>query len=264
MISPKAKTTKKSPQKLQTSWQSVAPWYHKLVGDQGHYFHQHLVLPNVLRLLNLKPQSKLLDLGCGQGVLAAAIPTIAEYLGLDAASSLISEARHQHQKPNYDFQVCDVAKPMYEAQPHFTHATILLALQNMSQPQMAIKNAASYLQPGGELLIVLNHPCFRIPRQSGWGIDDVTKQQYRWMNRYRSELKIPISMHPGKDPSSVTWSFHHSLQDYFQMLSAVGFTVTNLEEWTSDRESTGRAAKMENRARSEFPLFLCLKAKLKS
>jgi ubiquinone/menaquinone biosynthesis C-methylase UbiE len=215
-------------------------------------------LPGLDRLLELKPDSSLVDLGCGQGILARSITPIANYLGIDNSSLLIEEARKLNQNLNYLFQVKNVAKPILAATPTFTHATIVLALQNMADAQVALQNAAAYLQPGGKLVIVLNHPCFRIPRQSGWGIDESTKQQYRWVNRYRSPLKIPINMHPGQKDDNVTWSFHFSLHDYTQMLIKAGFVITNLEEWTSDKESVGKAAKMENRSRSEFPLFLTL------
>jgi ubiquinone/menaquinone biosynthesis C-methylase UbiE len=243
-----------------TSWQKVSPWYQKIVGDQGHYYHQHVVIPGVIRLLHLNKQSKLVDLGCGQGILARKIPQILSYLGLDASKSLIEFAQNQNKKPEHIFKVQDLTKPINKAEETFTHAAIVLALQNMKDAAIALKNAASLLETNGKLVIVLNHPAFRIPRQSGWSIDEKTKQQQRWVSRYRSPLEIPIAMHPGEQPSTITWSFHHSLHDYFQMLVAAGFVVTNLEEWYSDKTSVGKASKMENRARSEVPLFLTLVA----
>lgn len=248
-----------------TSWQGVAGWYNKLVGSEGHYYHKHVVLPGVLRLLDLKPESKLLDLGCGQGVLAQVAPVIKNYLGVDKSQYLIELAKKYIHKPGYEFEIKDVTKPLKSIDNRFTHATIILALQNMENPQEAIKNASESLVRGGILVVVLNHPSFRIPRQSGWGIDEQTKQQYRWVNRYFSTLKIPIVMNPGKatvqTEKKVTWSFHRPLQDYVHMLADAGFVVTNLEEWNSDKESEGKDAKMENRARNEFPLFLTLVAR---
>lgn len=244
-----------------TSWQNVAPWYDKLVGAEGHYYHQHVVLPGVLRLLNLNQESKLIDIGCGQGILSRTIPQIKKYLGIDKAPTLIDAAKRVTQNSEYTFEVKDVTRPIQSAQPEFTHATIILALQNMEHPEGAIQNIAKYLLPGGKLVIVLNHPSFRIPRQSGWGIDEKTKQQYRWENRYASPLKIPINMTPGQKTQQVTWSFHRSLQDYIQMIISAGFVITNLEEWYSDKESAGKAAKMENRSRKEFPLFLAIEAR---
>lgn len=242
-----------------TSWQNVSSWYDKLVGSEGHYYHQHVIIPGLMRLLQLNENSSLVDLGCGQGILSRAFPDLTKYLGIDRSKSLIESAKKNNQNPNYNFIVKDVTRTIDTAQPTFSHAIIILALQNMENPEGAIENASSYLMSGGKLAIVLNHPAFRIPRQSGWGIDEKTKQQYRWVNRYSAPLKIPIDMSPGQRSSGqTTWSFHRSLQDYVGMLVKSGFVITGLEEWSSDKESEGKAARMENRARKEFPLFLTL------
>ncbi len=248
-----------------TSWQNVSSWYDKLVGTEGHYYHQHVIIPGLSRLLELNKDNSLVDLGCGQGILSRSFPDLSRYLGIDKAKSLVESAKKSNQNPNYNFIVKDVTRSIDSAKPEFSHATIILALQNMENPEGAIQNAASYLVDGGKLAIVLNHPAFRIPRQSGWGIDEKTKQQYRWVNRYSTPLKIPIDMSPGqrgqKSSGQTTWSFHRSLQDYVGMLVKAGFVITGLEEWSSDKESEGKAARMENRARKEFPMFLTLIAK---
>lgn len=250
--------------KNNTSWQSVSSWYDKLVGSEGHYYHQHVVIPGLLKLLKLDKNSSLLDLGCGQGILSRSTPPLAKYLGIDSSKSLIESAKKATINPNYDFMVKDATRPIDSAKPIFSHAIIVLALQNMENPEGAIHNAAAYLESQGKLAIVLNHPSFRIPRQSGWGIEDKSKQQYRWVNRYATPLKVPIDMNPGQknqqSSGKTTWSFHRSLQDYVGMIVQAGFVIIGLEEWSSDKESQGKASKMENRARKEFPLFLALVA----
>ncbi len=243
---------------MDTSWQKSSSWYKKAVGDEGHFFHQQVVLPNSLRLLHLQPDSTLLDLACGQGVLARTIPAIKSYTGFDLSSSLVKAAKKLNRHPNYDFFTADVTQslPLKNA---FSHAAIILALQNIDLPQAVIANAAKHLAPNGLFLIVLNHPCFRIPRQSSWEIDSANKIQYRRLNRYFSPLKIPIRTNPSLgERSPLTWSFHQPLSAYTQMLSQNGFVIKELEEWTSTKESLGKAAKMENRGREEFPLFLTL------
>lgn len=240
-----------------TSWHKVGTWYNKTVGDRGHYYHEHVVLPGALRLLNLKPTDSLLDLACGQGVLARRIPKEVRYLGIDSAPSLIEFAKKQDHNPRHHFIVGDVTE-VSAISEQFSHAAIILALQNIEHPTHAIQNAAHSLAPRGKLVIVLNHPAFRIPRQSGWGIDEGNKIQYRRENIYMSPLKIPITMHPGEAKGPITWSFHLPISSYTTMLTDNGFVIERLEEWTSDRESTGGAAKMENRGRAEFPLFLAI------
>ena len=247
-----------------TSWNQVALWYNKIVGDEGHYYHEHLIIPGVLRLLDLKNTDTLVDLACGQGVLARNIPHIQKYLGLDLAKNLIKEAKLKNKAANHEFLTCDLSKILKERAEKFDKATIILALQNIELARNVIQNAANYLKKGGQLVIVLNHPCFRIPRQSGWRIDEKSKQQQRFVNRYLSALKIPIDMNPGQQAKDqkVTWSFHHSLQDYSQMLEEAGFLIKKIEEWASNKESVGKAAKMENRARAEIPLFMAILAQL--
>ncbi len=245
--------------KSDSSWESVEKWYGALVGKEGHYYHKNVILPRLIPLLNLKSDSTLLDLACGQGILARHIPKEIAYQGIDLSPSLIQEAKKGAQK-NRLFSVGDICKPLPIKGALFSHATILLALQNVSHPEKALENAAKHLKPGGTLVMVLNHPCFRIPRQSHWGIDEEKKIQYRRLDRYLTPLKIPIQAHPsqrGKSPT--TLSFHRSLSEYSRYLAEAGFAISLLEEWTSDKKSTGRAAKMENRARAEFPLFLAFK-----
>jgi hypothetical protein len=128
----------------------------------------------------------------------------------------------------------------------------------MEDGRSAIASAARHLKPKGKLILVLNHPAFRIPRQSAWGYDEKTKTQYRRINAYMKPLKIPIAMHPGKKESFTTYSFHHPLSTYTHWLEKSSFSILSIEEWCSDKKSEGGRAKAEDRARLEFPLFLAL------
>lgn len=243
-----------------TSWEKVSSWYDKIVGKEGHYYHRRVIFPNLLRLMDLKEDEeyKILDLGCGQGILSRLLPPSAIYVGVDISPSLIKKAKKD---TNHKFIKADATKKLSLSSDDFTHATIILALQNIEKPFEALKNAFRHLKKGGKLFLVINHPCFRIPRQSSWEVDRENKRQYRRINRYMSSLKIPIQAHPGKGKKSeVTYSFHHPLSDYFGWLNEAGFVVEALEEWCSDKKSTGKAAKWENRARKEFPLFLTIVA----
>lgn len=246
---------------MTTSWDASGKWYNTLVGEKGHYYHQKIVIPNVIRLLALKEDSSLLDLACGQAVLARALPKHVSYHGIDLSSALIKSAKKQTKHPFCTFSVADICKPYSIKNQVFSHACSILALQNLAHPENALKQAASHLAYHGVLVLVLNHPCFRIPRQTHWVIDERQKIKYRRIDRYMSSLKIPIQTHPGKGKGSeTTWTFHHPLSEICRWLFASGFVITELEEWVSDKKSTGSKSKMENSAREEFPLFLAVKA----
>ncbi len=242
-----------------TSWEGVNKWYSDKTKDGGHYYHQQVILGALSPLLALSDTSKVLDLGCGSGVLTNIIPKNASYTGVDNSPSLIQAAKHADKNPRHTFMVADVTTNFPLAHD-FTHACFLLSLQNMKNPQVAIQNAANALAIGGKLILVLNHPAFRIPRQSSWEVDSASKLQYRRINRYLSPLEVPITMHPGQTKSPVTWSYHNPISAYAKFLKDAGCLIETIEEWTSNKESVGKASRMENRARAEFPMFLTLGA----
>lgn len=241
---------------INDSWSS----YDKTVGLKGHYYHQQLILPKALDLLNLrKANLSLLDLGCGQGILARHIPEKVDYLGVDSSSALICAAKKYSK---HRFIVGDVSKPLKTEKKDFTHAALILALQNIKDGFAVLKNSADHLKQGGKLLVVLNHPCFRVPRQSSWEVDEKKRVQYRRIDRYISPLDIPIQMRPSQnDVADETWSYHYPLSSYTLWLKEAGFCIEILEEWCSDKISTGKASTMENRSRQEFPLFLAILAR---
>ncbi|HAU99379.1 MAG TPA: SAM-dependent methyltransferase [Candidatus Pacebacteria bacterium] len=258
-----------STSKQKTSWEKVSEWYNELVGSNGQYYHQHVILPNLLRLLNLSHFDSVLDIGCGQGVLARAIPPVSRYLGLDISPSLISQARKQTRQRGAQFAVADVTAPFSHVkeitkQP-FTHAVAVLSMQNLEHPDQCIQSVAQVLENDGVFALVINHPCFRIPRQSSWQIDEQNKTQYRRINRYLSPIAIPISMKPSASRNSkhekLTWSYHFPLSYFVSQLANAGFVIEHLEEWGSDKQSAGANAKMENRSRDEFPLFMAIVAR---
>jgi SAM-dependent methyltransferase len=245
-----------------TSWESSSAWYDKIVGAKGHYFHQQVILPNLLRLLELEktPKASLLDLACGQGILARHLPKGVKYLGIDSSASLIQSAK-KYPLPQHRYVVHDLSHPIDLPDRDFSHAACILAVQNLAHPGSLFQTASAHLSKNAPFIIVLNHPCFRIPRQSSWGIDEQKKLQYRRIDRYKSPLKIPIQTQPSKQGASEeTWSFHQPLSCYSAQLKQAGFAIDLIEEWCSDKKSAGKTAAMENRSRLEFPLFMAIVA----
>jgi SAM-dependent methyltransferase len=209
-------------EKRDTSWNKVGRWYGEIVGEKGHFFHQTIVIPGVMRLLDLEKGDRLLDVACGQGVLARRLPGEVEYTGVDLAGGLIAEARRMDKNKSHKYFVSDVTKSI-QTNDRFNKVAVILALQNIKEPAKTIKLVSEKMVKEGRLIIVLNHPCFRIPRQSSWETDLKNKLQYRRINRYMSPLEIPINMHPGERNSPVTWSFHLPIEEYSKMLLENGF-----------------------------------------
>lgn len=84
------------PRQINTSWENVAEWYSKLLEGDGTY-QKELVLPNLLRLMNIQHGDKVLDLACGPGFFSREFAAKgAVVVGVDASRSLPSHGGMPH------------------------------------------------------------------------------------------------------------------------------------------------------------------------
>lgn len=243
--------------KKDTSWGKVADWYDKHLQDENTY-HAQVVLPNLLRVVDLQPNEALLELGCGQGFFLEKFSRISKNLtGVDLGKALIEQAQKKGIEAEFIFASADDEKILKGRT--FDVITIILALQNMKNLPAVMKNVKRLLKPNGRVCIVLNHPAFRIPQKTSWGMDKENKIQYRRVDSYLSEFEAKIDMTPGKkSKKEFTQSYHRPLQVYMKAFAKEGFAITKIEEWISHRKSDGAWAKAENTSRKEIPLFMCL------
>lgn len=243
-----------------TTWGNVADWYDELLSGDDTY-QARVILPNLLRLL--APQGKkIIDIACGQGFFSKAFAEAgADVVGVDISPNLIAIAK-KNVNENLKFEVSPAHNMPFVPDESFEGAMIVLAVQNIKEMAETFKETARTLTKGGKFVMVLNHPCFRIPKQSHWGFDEGENVQYRRIDTYNSSFSVDVDMTPGEKTDKVkTVSFHRPLQDYFKALSSAGFVVTGLEEWISHKKSeAGPRARVEDQARKEFPMFLTIVA----
>ncbi len=247
-----------------TSWGHVAGWYDELLegsGKAAHSYQRTLILPNLLRLLEIRRGQSVLDLACGQGFFARAFAAAgARVVAVGIAPELIVLAE-ERPHPGIVFRVAPAHALAFIAAGNIQIATLILAVENIEDVAAVFKECRRVLAPSGKLFVVMTHPSFRVPKGSSWQWDPSTHTQYRRIDRYASESRVPIQMHPGDDPAVTTTTFHRPLQWYTKALIGQGFAVTRLEEWVSNRKSQrGPRAAAEDRARKEIPLFLLLEA----
>lgn len=244
-----------------TSWENVASWYDSLVGEKGGYFHTHVIFPKLINLLSIKPDMKVLDIACGQGAFARLLSQKgAVVTGIDQSESLVKKAQ-SYESEHITYHVDDARLLQSVGKQTFDRITCVLAIQNIDPIDGMFKRIHELLVDGGRCVIVLMHPAFRAPRISGWGIEEEKKLMYRRIDRYLTPMSVPIAMHPGKNDSDVTWAFHRPLNEYAKLARQAHLYIDSLDEWISDKQSGGKFADMENRAREEIPLFLAIRMK---
>jgi SAM-dependent methyltransferase len=241
-----------------TSWEKSADWYDRIIGERGSELYREVVIPHALDMLQPKRGERVLDLGCGQGVFSRALAECGVLVtGIDASRALIQKARSYPSRAAIRYHDRDAADLVGIGE--FDAASAILCLQNLEHLDKVCQAVSGILKPGGRMIWVLNHPAFRIPRQSSWGFEDERKLQFRRIDAYSSTLSVPIVMHPGKSDSETTISTHRSLESLMAPGFSAGLCLSGFQEWHSHKESQpGPRARAENRARKEFPLFLAL------
>jgi ubiquinone/menaquinone biosynthesis C-methylase UbiE len=250
--------TKKPPR---TDWGNVADWYDQLVGESGSDFHREVVLPGVLKLLDAKPQQKILDIACGQGVLCRILAEKGvEATGVDAAKNLIDIALERG-PASIRYHSGDARNLEFLSAANFDSAACVLAIQNIHPLPPVFAGVSRTLRDGGKFVMVMMHPCFRGPKETSWGWDEKEKVQYRRVDRYLLPRKSPIVTRPGREPDVYTWTFHKPIEMYVKSLRNAGMLVDAMEEWPSHKISdSGPRAQAENVARKEIPMFMAIRA----
>lgn len=295
-----------APKSEKTSWGKVADWYDDYLADEDSYQKQ-VILPNLMRVLDPKPGEKILDIACGQGFFTEELANRGvKAVGFDISHELIKKAEFRFERAkieNAKFFVSPADDMSEVADRSIDNAICVLAAQNIKELDKMFEEAARVLKKakpqdrvgnsirqtrdshkftdfkdvpsfkGGRLVLVLNHPSFRIPRGSDWHYEEQPHdphqgQQGRVVYQYLSEGKITIDMNPGipKERSRdkvYTISYHRPLQVFTKWLTKHGFAITRIEEWASHKKSaTGPRAGAEDTARKEIPLFMCIEASL--
>ncbi len=252
---------KNRPKKTETSWGNVADWYDEMLEEKENTYQKNVILPNILRLINIKSGEFILDLACGTGFFAREFfKKGGKVKGVDISQELIEIARKNSPK-EIEYFVSPADNLGFIKDKVVDKIVIILAIQNIENISGVFSECNRVLKNDGKIFLVMNHPTFRIPKRSSWGFDEKNKVQYRRVDEYMSESKTKIEMQPGKVGGEYTVSFHRPMQMYFKILKKNGFCVNNLEEWISDKKSQpGPRAESEDRARKEFPLFLFIEA----
>lgn len=255
-----------------TSWDPVANWYTRWIGTEGSDYHRSLAIPAVLELLRPRPDEVVADIGCGAGILLPSLPEDVRYIGIDASPRLLAAARQRYGRRRREagrarenrFVLADSAR--LQASPELKTQSadavvFMLSIQDMEPLDDVLAGAAWLLKESGRLVILMMHPCFRVPRQSGWGWDDGRRLQYRRVDAYLSPRAVPVRPIAKGKPGSIK-AYHLPLEAYVNGLVDAGFRIERFAEIPAYPAiaRTGNRAKAENRANSEIPLFLALRA----
>ena len=162
-------------------WEHVAAWYDAHLTRGPSDLYREVVLPGVLRMLDVKAGQRVLDVACGQGWLARELITAsADVVGVDASPSLITAAKSHAESARFLVgDARELERVLHEAGldggsalETFDAAVCVLALMNIEPLHPVLAGVSRALRGGGRFVAVILHPAFRSPGRTSWGWEE--------------------------------------------------------------------------------------------
>ncbi|MFN8523768.1 MAG: class I SAM-dependent methyltransferase [Chloroflexota bacterium] len=220
-------------------WDQKAAFWDELHGDRGNHFHRELVEPAVERLLDVRPDERVLDVGCGSGVVARRLATLGAHVtAVDFSSRLIQRAlaRGQAGGAAIDYRVVDATDEVAlaalgEGQYHAIVST--MALMDIPEIGPFYRAARRLLVPGGRLVVATAHPAFNSnnPTLVAESADQDGTLMWSTALKITEYLEIPPRLGMGAPREPVPhYYFHRPLGALFAEAFASGLVLDALEE----------------------------------
>jgi 2-polyprenyl-3-methyl-5-hydroxy-6-metoxy-1,4-benzoquinol methylase len=217
-------------------WNAKAAYWDERMGD-GNQFQRELIGPAVERLLDLQPGERILDVGCGNGVMTRRLAALgATITGIDASAAFIelARARKTEHDGRIDYLVVDATDEealLALGTGAFDALVCNMVLMDMPVIEPLPRAARRLLRPGGRFVFAVPHPAFNSNAVSICGerdgIEDVTSQ---WL-KITGYLDIPAGKGAGMPGEPLPhWYFHRPLHELFGAFFQAGYVLDGLEE----------------------------------
>ena len=207
-------------------WNQKALFWDEMHGDAGNWFHKTLVEPSVLQLLELQAGEKVLDLACGNGVLARRCSQLgAVVTACDFSDALIRLAKARSSSC-IEYQVVDATdKDALLALGKFDAISCTMALMDISTIEPLFQAVPQMLNPGGRLVVSTAHPAFNSnnPVFVAELSDEAGALKVQHSLKLSSYFNIPpvLSMGAKKEPCAHFY-YHRTLQEMLMPAFSTG------------------------------------------
>jgi 2-polyprenyl-3-methyl-5-hydroxy-6-metoxy-1,4-benzoquinol methylase len=220
---------------IKNIWNANAEFWDKRMGE-GNEFHKMLVEPIQLKLLDVKKDSKILDIACGNGQFARKLAELGAHVAaIDFAEKFIALAKSKNSN-GIDYRVADVTNVTdLNALSDVIYDSIVctMALMDMENIEILIDHLPNMLKKDGVFVFSILHPCFNS------GENTLTHEQCDLSGKIKSNYSIKISNYLTeksylgvgmKEQPESQYYFHRSTSTILSYLFKRGFVLDAFEE----------------------------------
>ncbi len=238
-------------------WDHKAAFWDGLMGPNGNDFYRTVVRPAQHRLLSLQWNEVVLDVACGNGLVARELSRVASrVIACDISAKMIELARARSiidGITNVDYAVVDATdewalRALGEGK--FDAAVCSMALMDMAEIEPLLRALKALLTPAGRFVFTLQHPCFN--HLGARLLEELEEPEGglvpRFSMRVSEYLDVPVRRGVGaRGEPAPHYYFHRTLSGLLGAAFAAGFVLDALEEPAfPPREPSGRAFDWEN------------------
>jgi 2-polyprenyl-3-methyl-5-hydroxy-6-metoxy-1,4-benzoquinol methylase len=214
--------------RVEKAWDRNARVWSEHINDGTDLVRRYLIEPGLARALGDIRGRRVLDAGCGEGLYSRWLAKRgARVTGVDFSKALIDIARAEEERRplGIRYRVGDLMARGGMGREKFDVVVACQVVMALPDHRRAIRELARVLRPGGQLLLVLNHPCFLVPLD-----DNYFAGRTVWWKFFEGQV-------------TSTALYHRTLESYVSALGAAGLAVTNLFE---PRSSAAAARRFED------------------
>jgi len=203
-------------------------------GEGEKMEHHHLdITEKTIRLMNLRPGERVLDLGCGQGRFTRRLAERgARVVGIDWSQEMLARARrHERAVPQgIEYRRLD-ARSCGSAWPPGSFDLVVGCMSLMDMPDLprVLRAAHRLLRRRGRLVFSISHPLNtaglgwqrpRTPDRGAWLVDRYFEPGPRETRWDMARLTRPFT--------TIYW--HRTFEEWFVVLRNAGFEIVGLTE----------------------------------
>jgi 2-polyprenyl-3-methyl-5-hydroxy-6-metoxy-1,4-benzoquinol methylase len=220
------------------AWNENAAFWDEHMGE-GNDFVEMLIWPATVRLLQVQPGERILDVACGNGLTSRRLAAMgAEVVAFDFAQAQIEHARHRttRHRERITYQTLDAtdeAALLALGEGQYDAALCQMALFDMADMHPLVGALPRLLRPGGRFVFSVLHPCFNnlhmvhVAEMEDRAGELVTTNWVK-IRGYITSCMGHVAAIAGQPKPQL--SFHRPLQELLGIAFEVGFVLDGLEE----------------------------------
>ena len=220
-------------------WDAKAAFWDERMGE-GNQFQLELIGPAVERLLAVRPEEQILDVGCGNGVTSRRLAHLgARVVAVDYSARFLELARSRSRdlSDRIEYRLVDATDEeqlLALGEDRFDALVCNMVLMDMPVIDPLLRASRRLLAPGGRFVFAVQHPAFN-SNAVRFCAETETRGDGIEITRHAVKLSDYLQVPAGKGPGmpgepEPHWYFHRPLHQLFGAFFRAGFVLDALEE----------------------------------